>query len=129
MASSAQTEFGTIRSCIWPVHPHEYKKLVPMMLMLFLIIFAYDLLRNMKDAVIITAAGAEVIPFIKVWALLPGAVLLTFLFTKLSNRYSQERVFYIILSGFLAFLSCLRLSCTLCAVLCMLRVWQVAWKA
>lgn len=63
MASSAQTDFGTIRSCIWPVHPHEYKKLVPMMLMLFLIIFAYDLLRNMKDAVIITAAGAEVIPF------------------------------------------------------------------
>ena len=103
MASSTQTEFGTIRSCIWPVYPHELKKLLPMTLMLFLIIFAYDLLRNMKDAVVITAAGAEVIPFIKVWALLPGAVLLTFLFTKLSNRYSQERVFYFILSGFLLF--------------------------
>src|SRR5438105_1193688 len=103
MASSTQSDFGTIRSCIWPVYPHEKKKLVPMMLMLFLIIFAYDLLRNMKDAVVITAAGAEIIPFIKVWALLPGAILLTFIFTKLSNRYSQERVFYIMLSGFLIF--------------------------
>lgn len=104
MASSAQSGFfGTIRSCVWPVQPHEHKKLVPMMLMLFLIIFAYDLLRNMKDAVIVTAAGAEVIPFIKVWALLPGAILLTFIFTKLSNRYSQERVFYLILTGFITF--------------------------
>ncbi|MCE5317985.1 MAG: NTP/NDP exchange transporter [Parachlamydia sp.] len=101
MASSGF--LGTIRSCVWPVQPHERKKLVPMMLMLFLIIFAYDLLRNMKDAVIVTAAGAEVIPFVKVWALLPGAILLTFIFTKLSNRFSQERVFYIMLSGFLIF--------------------------
>ncbi len=103
MALSSPSGFGTLRSCFWPVHAHERKKLVPMMLMLFLIIFAYDLLRNMKDAVVVTAAGAEVIPFIKVWALLPGAILLTFAFTKLANRYSQERVFYIMLSGFLLF--------------------------
>ena len=42
-------------------------------------------------------------PFIKVWVLLPMAVILTILFTKLSNRYSQERVFYIMISGFLLF--------------------------
>jgi AAA family ATP:ADP antiporter len=44
-----------------------------------------------------------VIPFIKVWVLLPCAILLTFIFTRLSNAYSQERVFYIMISGFLAF--------------------------
>jgi ATP:ADP antiporter, AAA family len=100
---SSPSSFGPLRSCIWPVFPHEHKKLIPMMLMLFLIIFAYDLLRNMKDTVIITVAGGEVLPFIKVWALLPGAILFTVIFTKLSNRFSQERVFYIMLSGFLAF--------------------------
>jgi AAA family ATP:ADP antiporter len=57
----------------------------------------------MKDAVTVTVAGAEVLPFIKVWALLPGAIMLTFVFTKLSNRFSQERVFYMIIAGFLAF--------------------------
>lgn len=99
----ASSSFGPIRSSIWPIHPHEVKKLVPMMIMLFLIIFAYDLLRNMKDAVFVTAAGAKVIPFVKVWALLPCAILLTFIYTRLANRYSQERVFYLMLSGFLAF--------------------------
>lgn len=73
-----------------------------MILIIFLICFNYSILRNMKDAVVVTASGAEVIPFIKVWVMLPMAVLLTILFTKLSNRFSQERVFYIMTSGFLA---------------------------
>ena len=74
-----------------------------MVLMISLIVFVYDVVRNMKDAVIITAAGAEVIPFVKVWALLPGAILLTLIFAKLSNRYSQESVFYIMITSFLLF--------------------------
>lgn len=34
---------------------------------------------------------------------MPGAILLTIVFTKLSNRFSQERVFYMIITGFLLF--------------------------
>lgn len=54
---------------------------------------------------VITASqsGAEAIPFIKVWAILPTAILLTMLFTKLSNRYSREKVFYLMMGLFLAF--------------------------
>jgi len=99
--SESGKAFGPIRSCIWPVHRYEMKKLVPMFLMVFLICFNYSILRNMKDTVVVTASGAEVIPFIKVWVMLPMAVLLTILFTKLSNRYSQERVFYFMIGGFL----------------------------
>lgn len=101
-SSHAEGGFGSIRSCLWPVHRSEVRKLVPMLLMVFLIFFCYSILRNMKDAVVVTASGAEVIPFIKVWGMLPMAILLTALFTKLSNHFSQERVFYIIISGFLA---------------------------
>lgn len=93
--------FGAVRSCLWPVHRHEVKKLVPMMLMVFLICFNYSILRNLKDTLVVTASGAEVIPFIKVWVMLPMAVLLTIVFAKLSNRYSQERVFYLMTGGFL----------------------------
>ncbi len=96
-------EFGPVRSIIWPIHRHELKKMLPMLLMLFLICFNYTVLRNMKDAVVITAAGAEIIPFIKVWALLPMAVIVTLAFTKISNIFSQERVFYIMISIFLGF--------------------------
>jgi AAA family ATP:ADP antiporter len=76
-----------------------------MMLMLFFICFNYTILRNVKDAVVVTAksSGAEVIPFIKVWVLLPMAILVTLIFAKLSNRYSQEKVFYLIISSFLVF--------------------------
>ena len=99
--TSPELGFGTIRSCIWPIHRHELRKVMPMFLMISLICFNYGILRNMKDAIVVTASGAEVIPFIKVWAMLPGAILLTFLFTKLSNYFSQERVFYFMMTGFL----------------------------
>lgn len=103
--TSSHLEFGKIRSCLWPIHRHEIKKIVPMMLMLFLICFNYSILRNLKDALVITAksSGAEAIPFIKVWVLLPMAIIFTYIFTRLSNRYSQEKVFYLTLSSFLLF--------------------------
>ncbi len=59
----------------------------------------------MKDTLVVTAkgSGAEVIPFIKVWAMFPGAILMTFVFTWLSNRYSRERVFYTLMTLFLGY--------------------------
>lgn len=103
--SKQPPEFGKLRSFFWPIHSFEVKKVLPMALMLFLICFDYSILRNLKDAIVVTAksSGAEVIPFIKVWVLLPMAILLTLIFTRLSNRYSQERVFYMMISAFLLF--------------------------
>lgn len=106
--SQPNLEFGKIRSFLWPIHRNELKLVVPMMLMLFFICFNHSVLRNAKDAVVVTAqsSGAEVIPFIKVWVLLPMAIFFTIIFTKLSNRYSQEKVFYLMISAFLLFFGC-----------------------
>jgi len=101
MKQNSLSEFGTIRSFLWPIYGHEMRKFVPMLLMLFFISFNYTILRNMKDAVVVTNAGAEVIPFIKVWTLLPIAILLTVVFNKLSDFFSQENAFYMMVSGFL----------------------------
>src|SRR3984957_1954970 len=105
MSQSQSPEFGKLRSYLWPVHHYELKKLVPMLILFFLISLNYSILRNVKDAIVVTAksSGAEVIPFIKVWVLLPMAVLVTLIFTKLTNRYSQEKVFYLTISAFLLF--------------------------
>lgn len=103
MSSYVDADFGPIRSHVWPIYRHECRKVLPMIFMLFLICFNYSILRNLKDSIVVTESGAEVIPFIKVWVLLPTAVLLTFVFTALSNRYSQERVFYIMTTGFISF--------------------------
>lgn len=98
-------EFGKWRSFFWPIHRWELRKFIPMFFMFFLISFNYNILRACKDALVVTAkeSGAEAIPYIKVWAILPGALLLTYLFTRLSNRYSRENVFYILMSLFLGF--------------------------
>ncbi|MBS0622435.1 MAG: NTP/NDP exchange transporter [Verrucomicrobia bacterium] len=102
---SQEAPFGKLRSFFWPVHSHELKKLIPMLLMGFFIAFAYNILRSVKDTIIVTAdpAGASVIPFLKVWAMLPMALLLTSLFVKLSHRYSSQQVFYMMFSLFMLF--------------------------
>jgi ATP:ADP antiporter, AAA family len=99
------SEFSGLRTIFWPVHLHERKKLIAMLIMAFLIPFDYSILRNIKDTVVITAIGssAEVIPFIKVWAMLPMAILVTWLFTKLATRFKREHVFYMMISGFLTY--------------------------
>jgi AAA family ATP:ADP antiporter len=98
-------KFGTIRSALWPVRGYELKKLLPLLGMFFLLAFNYNVLRNMKDTLVITApdSGAEVIPFIKVWVMFPMAILLTILFARLSSRLSRENVFYSVIGLFLLF--------------------------
>lgn len=107
MSTSAkqQPKFGRWRNALWPVERYELKKLVPMLLIFFLISFDYNVLRIMKDTLVVTAksSGAEVIPFIKVWVMFPGALLLTFIFTRLSNRFKRETVFYAMLAIFLSY--------------------------
>ncbi len=76
-----------------------------MFAMFFLIAFNYNVLRSYKDTIVITAShsGAETIPFIKLWAVLPSAILFTLLYTRLANRFSREKVFYIVMSIFMVF--------------------------
>lgn len=105
MATGLQNNFSKWRSFFWPIYTHELRKFLPMLSIFFLISFNYNLLRAAKDTLIVTAqkSGAEALPFIKVWVILPMALLLTFVFTRLANRYTREQVFYIMISGFISF--------------------------
>lgn len=101
--SEKQAPFSGLRAFLWPIYGHELKKLIPMLLIFFLLFFAYNILRTTKDTVVLGPAGAEAIPFIKVWVMLPGAFLMTYIFTRLSNRFTRETVFYLILGIFLSY--------------------------
>jgi len=105
MSGNSEVEFGKWRSFFWPIHRWELKKFLPMFGMFFLIAFNYNSLRSYKDTMVVTAqgSGAEVIPFIKVWLVLPCAILFAIFFTYLANRFRREQVFYIMLSFFIAF--------------------------
>ena len=102
-ALAEESHFSKLRSVFWPIHRHELKKFIPMLLIYALIVFNYTLLKSVKDALVVTASGAESLPFIKIWAIFPMAVVFTYLFTKFSNKFNREKVFYIMMSIFLAF--------------------------
>lgn len=103
MPNATNVEFTGWRAYLWPIHRHELKKLIPLLLLFFLIMFTYNVLRSLKDTLVINPSGAEVIPFIKVWVMFPGSVLMTFLFTRLSSRWSREAVFFSMISIFLLY--------------------------
>ncbi len=98
-------EFGRIRSFLWPIYKKETRMFLPLFLIFFFVGFNYSILRATKDALVVTApaSGAEALPFLKVWAILPMAFLFTFLFTRVSNWLSRERVFYAMMTIFLLF--------------------------
>jgi AAA family ATP:ADP antiporter len=105
MAINTHQELGRFRSWFFPVYRNEIKLFIPLLLIFFFICFDYNILRAAKDSLVVTArsAGAEILPFMKVWVVLPMALVMTLLFTRLANKYTTEKVFYIMMTLFLGF--------------------------
>ena len=102
-SKSSPDEFTGWRSIFWPIYDFELKKFLPMALMMMCILFNYSLLRGMKDALVVTSMGAAAIPTLKLWFVLPSAVLFMVVYSKLSNMFHKDTVFYIVVSFFLIF--------------------------
>ena len=98
-------EFGKWRNLFWPIHAYELKKLLPMLVMFFFISLIYSLLRNTKDTLIVTApgGGAELIPFLKVYGVIPGSLILVYLYAKLSNKVTKKWLFIASMAPFFVF--------------------------
>lgn len=105
MNKPSPSSFKLLQETLWPIKRHELKKFFPMLMMLFFICFDYSILRSLKDTLVVKGegSGAEILPFLKVWGILPGAILATLLFTRLSNRFSPAKVFNILTGAFLAY--------------------------
>ena len=75
---------GRIKAALPP--RHELRKMIPLTLMFFCILFNYTILRDTKDVLVVTApgGGAEAIPFLKTWVNLPGAIGFTLLYGALA---------------------------------------------
>ncbi len=103
--SESTEKFGKFRSFFWPVHTFELKKLLPMFFMFFFISIVYSTLRNIKDTLVLTApgSGAEALPFIKTFCVVPAALILMIIYAKLSNVLSKAKLFYATVIPFLLF--------------------------
>ena len=102
---NTKPEFSALRQALFPIHNIEIKKFLPIAFIMLCILFNYTVLRNTKDALIGTAAGAgiQAIPYLKSIFVMSSAIAFVVLYTKLSNVFSAERLFYILTSAFLLF--------------------------
>merc|ERR1712151_1311929 len=96
-------EFNKFQQIFWPIHNYELKKFLPMVLMIFFFLFNYTIMRDTKDTLVVTAAGAEVIPFLKLWGTLPVSILFVLVYSKLSNVLKADTLFYTMVTPFLVF--------------------------
>src|SRR5690554_3755479 len=103
MSQQTTAEFGKLRSFFWPIYAYELKKVLPMLLMFLFISFNYTILRDTKDTLVVTSSGAETIPFLKFWGVVPAAVIFMLVYSKLSNSLSKEALFYASISPFVIF--------------------------
>lgn len=105
MASGDTSPLTRWRQRLWPIQGYELKKILPLLFMKFFISFTYGVLTTMKDAFVVTAkgSGAEVIPVLKGWIVLPIALGATLLYSKLANTFRRSTLFYGIISFFMVF--------------------------
>ncbi len=96
-------QFSKLRAIFFPIHKYELKKFLPMGLMMFFILFNYNILRDTKDTLIVHAAGAEALSLIKLLGTVPGAILIMLCYSKLSNIFNREQLFYLTLTPFVLF--------------------------
>ena len=79
-------------------------QLVPMASMFFWMALANGILDALKDTLVVTAfGGAEQIPYLTVYAVLPMSFVFVGVFAKFSQRWGREKIFYVFLGVFMAF--------------------------
>lgn len=111
-STETSNESKSVSAPATPSATKSMKKIIPLGLMLFFILFNYTILRDTKDVLVVTApgSGAEIIPFLKTYVNLPSAIIFTIFYSYLTSAGSngkpamkQDQVFYLIMSSFLAF--------------------------
>lgn len=92
-----------LRNIFWPIYGNELRKFIPMSALMFCVLFNQNVLRILKDSILITEISAEVASFAKVYCVTPFAALFVIIYAKMLNHLSFERIYYYLTSFFVAF--------------------------
>ena len=89
------------KDLVWPIRKEELETFIPMGVLLACLLYNFGTLRSIKDSIIVPEIGAEVISFMKLYLVLPSALLFTIFYFKLSNLFTLDKLFLIMVSSFL----------------------------
>ncbi len=97
--------FMKIVRLFFPIEKKEIRKYLPTAMMMFIILFNYNIVRSFKDILIVTdkSADAEVLNFLKTFVVLPSSILFVIWYSKMSNMFSKTNVFYVAILPFITF--------------------------
>ncbi|MHC0449665.1 MAG: Npt1/Npt2 family nucleotide transporter [Candidatus Lariskella arthropodorum] len=86
-----------------PIQRHEWQKFIFTSLLMMLTIYVYSILRNTKDVLIISLVSAELVSTIKLYGVLPSAVLAMLIYTKLVDIAHKLTIYHAINIFFISF--------------------------
>jgi len=79
-----------------------WRKMLPLGLIFFCASFNLTILQNLRDSIVVTAAGAEVLPFLSAYAVLPASITFFAFYARLTSSQPPRRVFYLAILPLLA---------------------------
>lgn len=101
---SALSKFlSNLRNIFWPIKYSELGKFLPMSGLMFCVLFNQNVLRILKDSILISEVSAEVTSFVKVYCVTPAAAIFVVVYAKLVNHFSFDKIFYYLVAIFTGF--------------------------
>lgn len=92
-----------LKDILWPIHKEELPKFLPMCALMFSVLFNQNILRILKDSIVIPEISAEVTSFTKLYIVTPTAAIFVILYTKMVNHFEFSRIFNILLAIFVSY--------------------------
>ena len=92
-----------IRNILWPIHGYELGKFLPMSGLMFCILFNQNMLRILKDSILIAEVSAEITSFSKVYFVTPLAAIFVIIYAKMMNHLTFDRIYYYLVLVFGSF--------------------------
>ena len=92
-----------LRNIFWPIHRSELYKFVPMSALMFCVLFNQNVLRILKDSILISEVSAEITSFTKVYYVTPMAAIFVIIYAKLINHLPFQKIFYWLAAIFTTF--------------------------
>lgn len=97
LAKPFQNKF---RNIFWPIKKEELGKFIPIAALMFCILFNQNVLRILKDSIVISEISTEITSFAKVYCVTPVAAIFVIIYAKLINHFHFDRIFYCLTAFF-----------------------------